>query len=186
MLYINDKLFKVNMQHKPVIILKPNNLKFKNLKKQFQEKSWQMILIFFFLLFFHFYFCTDPPFILVCRYDWIKQLFVQQADQFSSRPVQSWLLNQVIKGKGKLGCPTRVRGRVTELGGICPFLKKLLLEFKGLALGKMPSTQGVKVFSPSWYGQITWDFQTGPFTDLQPLNQRYCCSLNNLSSKIDG
>ena len=39
MLYINDKLFKVNMQHKPVIILKPNNLKFKNLKKQFQEKS---------------------------------------------------------------------------------------------------------------------------------------------------
>ena len=42
-----------------------------------------------------------PPMIFVCRYDWIKQLFVQQADHFSSRPIHSWLVNLVLRCKGK-------------------------------------------------------------------------------------
>ncbi len=45
--------------------------------------------------------CTAaPPLILICRYEWVKELFVHQADYFSNRPTHQWAINYFFKGKG--------------------------------------------------------------------------------------
>ncbi len=40
--------------------------------------------------------------IVICRLDWMRELFIQKADIFSGRPEQEWLINYLFKGRGAL------------------------------------------------------------------------------------
>ena len=43
----------------------------------------------------------SPPVVMITNLDWIKLLFIHNADHFSNRPSHMWLVNQLIKGKGE-------------------------------------------------------------------------------------
>ena len=42
-----------------------------------------------------------PPVVMITNLDWIKRLFIHNADYFSNRPSDMWLVNQLTKGKGE-------------------------------------------------------------------------------------
>ena len=44
---------------------------------------------------------VGPPFILIFSFNKLKEIFLHQADFFSNRPDNMWLINQLSNKKGK-------------------------------------------------------------------------------------
>ncbi len=38
--------------------------------------------------------------IVICRLDWMREVFIQKAEIFSGRPEHEWLINYLFKGRG--------------------------------------------------------------------------------------
>ncbi len=82
----------------------------------------------------------------------------------------SFCLSAVEQKRKTISCSYSSQGHVRESGDICPSFI-LIYGCEGVNNGKI---QYGKVFGPSGYGHITWDFQTSPCVNSCTCNYRTC------------